>query len=650
MFSHIFRASMFIVVVVMILFSLSVKCFSETPQLIPREALFGNPEKSQAKISPDGIYLSYLAPVNGVMNVFVQKIGVNKSIQITNEQSRAIRDYSWFVDSKQILYLQDNNGDENFHIYLTDIKKKRTRDLTPFIGVKAGLLDMNAKYPNQILATMNYKDKHHMDVYKICVDNGAVELDTENPGTAIEWLADNNMTVRGRIISLTEGGYVLQARKTKRDKWKTIISWGINDITGRLVGFSPDNRWIYAIISVGSNTSRLVAVDTLTKSIKIKAEDYQYDVNKVFLHPGKRTVLAVQIIRERSSWDFVDNSVSDDFIVLKGLYDGDFNISAATLANDKWVVEYMKDDASPKYCYFDRLSKKVVFLFSTRPALDSYKLSRMEPFFFLARDEMRIYGYLTLPCGYEPKNLPLVVLVHNGPWERDVWGFNSEVQWLANRGYAVVQINYRGSTGYGKDYLNAGNKEWGSKMIEDLINGKNWVLQKGFCIRKNVGIFGRGYGGNAVLSALAFTPSEFACGVDINGPSNLLTMLRSLPPYWGTMRPAFQDRVGSYKVEEDFLWIRSPLSKVNLIRSPLLVAQGANDPWVRQQESDQIVQAIRDSRKDVLYLLFSDEGQSYIIPENRLKFYALAESFLAKYLGGRADSAKEKENVNGIIK
>jgi dipeptidyl aminopeptidase/acylaminoacyl peptidase len=415
-----------------------------------------------------------------------------------------------------------------------------------------------------------------------------------------------------------------------------------------VIGFTPDNQGVYLVSSVEANASRFVQVDLASGKKSVLAEDPQYDVGRVLRHPRKRTADAVQFVRARREWVILDKSLDPDFEALRKVRDGDFHIVSRDLDDRTWIVAFEVDDGPVYYYAWDRGEKKATLLFSNRAALEKLRLARMRPVSFKARDGMTIHGYLTLPEGLEPKNLPLVLNVHGGPWWRDFWGYNPEAQWLANRGFAVLQINFRGSTGYGKAYLNAGDREWGGKMHNDLIDGKNWAVQQGVADPKKICIYGGSYGGYATLVGLTFTPDEFACGVDIVGISNIATFIRSIPPYWAPLKSIFAKRVGNIETEEEFLKARSPLYKADRIKVPLLIAQGANDPRVKKAESDQIVSAMRKNGKEVEYLLFPDEGHGFARPENRLKFYAAAEAFLAKHLGGRAEPPSEKEKWDSL--
>jgi dipeptidyl aminopeptidase/acylaminoacyl peptidase len=624
--------------------------FGELPPLIPRETLFGNPDKAQARISPDGKMLAYLAPdENGVLNVWVRTLGQEDDKVVTTDTERGIRGCWWQQDSEHLLYGQDFKGDENYHVYQTNLKTKNTRDLTPFQGVRAGLFSADPNFPDEIIVPLNIRDRRFHDMYRINLKNGAVEMDTENPGDVAGFVVDNKFQVRAAQVTLPDGGKEIRVRDDVESPWRTLQKLGPEEI-GWIAGFTPDNTGVYLASSVDANAARLLEVDVASGKSKVVAEDKQYDVGWSLTHPKTHKLEAVTFVRQRTEWTVIDKSLQADFDALQKVCDGDFYIDSRDLADNTWIVRYVADNAPVAFYAYDRVNKKATLLFTDRPALEKYQLAKMQPISFKARDGMTLYGYLTLPVGLESRNLPMVLLVHGGPWFRDVWGLNDDVQWLANRGYAVLQINFRGSDGYGKDYLNAGDREWGGKMHDDLIDGKNWAVRQSYADPKQVCIMGGSYGGYATLVGLTFTPDEFVCGVDSFGISNLVTFLRAIPPYWERELTAVYKRVvGDVETEQEFLKSRSPLFKVDQIKAPLLIGQGANDPRVKQAESDQIVEAMRKNGKPVEYIVFPDEGHGFARPENRLKFYAAAEAFLAKYLGGRAEPPSEKERVDDLM-
>jgi len=397
------------------------------------------------------------------------------------------------------------------------------------------------------------------------------------------------------------------------------------------------------VSSLDSETARLVEADIATGKSRVVAEDPRYDAGAVMTHPRTAKLEAVQFRRGRNDWLALDPEIEADFAALRKLKDGDFSVTSRDNSDKTWIVAFVVDDAPVQYYAWDRDAKKGTFLFTNRPKLEKYALSKMKPVSFPARDGLKLEGYFTIPAGAPEGKLPLVLNVHGGPWARDSWGLNGEVQWLANRGYAVLQVNFRGSTGYGKKHVNAGDREWGGKMHDDLIDGVKWAVDSGVVDPKRISIYGGSYGGYSALVGAAFTPDAFACAVDIVGPSSIVTLIKGIPPYWKPFIAIFNRRVGSLEKDEAFLHERSPISKVDAIKIPLLVAQGANDPRVKQAESEAIVEAVRKKGKDVEYLLFPDEGHGFAQPDNRMAYYASAEGFLAKHLGGRAQAPTEAE-------
>ncbi len=624
---------------------------AEGPGLIPRAVLFGNPERASPQLSPDGKLLAYLAPdKKNVLQVWVRTIGKQDDRQLTQDRKRGIRQYFWAYDGKHLLYLQDTDGDENNHLHSVDLKSGLVRDLTPFQGVRAEGVQRSPDFPNEVLVGLNVADRKKFDVYRINLINGATELDTENPGTVVGWEADAAFKIRAALaMTPADGGTDLLVREEAGKPWKKLRHWGFEE-EGAPVTFSKDGKTLYLQANHDANTSRLLAVDLETGKETVLAEDDTYDVGGALVHPRKHTIQAVGFNRDKLTWKVLDNDVAEDFAALGKVRPGQFSVASRDLADKTWLVAYVSDNGPPAYYTYDRGTREAKLLFTTQPKLEGLELSPMKPISYRSRDGLTIHGYLTVPVGVEAKNLPAVLLVHGGPWGRDAWGFNPMVQWLANRGYAVLQVNFRGSTGYGKKFLNAGNREWAGKMHDDLLDGVEYLLREGVADPKKIAIMGGSYGGYATLVGLTFTPDTFACGVDIVGPSNIVSLLRTIPPYWGPMKAMFAKRVGDIEKETEFLESRSPLFKVDRIKAPLLIGQGANDPRVKQAESDQIVAALRKANKPVEYVVYTDEGHGFARPENRLHFYALAEAFLAKHLGGRSEPVGDIKGHSGVLR
>ncbi|MGI8944720.1 MAG: S9 family peptidase [Thermoleophilaceae bacterium] len=612
------------------------------PALVPRAVLFGNPERAQPRISPDGGRLAYLAPRDGVLNVWVGEIGTPEASfrAVTDDGGSGIRNYFWSHDGRRILYMQDRAGNENWRLHDVDLERGDTRDLTPFEGVSAQVIAYERRFPTRLLVGLNRADARLHDVYGLDLSSGELELLLENFGVT-GWCADAQLEVRAAVRHRPEGGLdILVAPSDGRgpDDWRTVLSVGPEDeLNTRVVGFDGDGRGLYVVSSADAGTSRLLHLDLDGGETAVLAEDPRYDVGAVGLHPDSRELQLVSFIRAHVEHEVHDPSIQPDVDAIAAIQRGDFGIAGRDHADRTWLVVYSVDDGSDSYYAWNRAAQSATFLFHQQPALSSYELSPMESFSFRARDNLEIHGYVTFPVGEPRERLPTVLLVHGGPWGRDVWGYSGDVQWLANRGYLCVQVNFRGSTGYGKDFVNAGDREWAGRMHDDLIDAVEHVAAKGWADPRRVAIMGGSYGGYAALVGATFTPDVFRCAVASVGPSNLKTLLENIPPYWAPIAAQLRRRIGDPETEEDFLWSRSPLSRVDAIRIPVLVAQGANDPRVPQAESEQIVAALRERGIEHEYILLPDEGHTLAKPENRQRVTGAAERFLARHLGGRCE-------------
>lgn len=604
--------------------------------LIPRTILFGNPVKTSPRISPDGTRMAYLAPVNNVLNVWVGTIGQEDYQPVTNDTVRGVRFYFWAQDNRHILYIQDMGGNENWRLYATNLETRETRDLTPFDEVQAQVVHSDKHFPDDLLIALNKENPQLHDVYHLHLPDGELRLVAKNPGNVVGWYADAAFKVRGALAMTPDAGRILLVRGNEDADWNAILTWSPDDADNSFpITFSKDGKSFYMVDARGVNAGRLVKLELATNAITVIAEDPQYDVGNVLIHPDTYEIQAVAFTRDRTEWIVLDDSIRADFAAISQLHRGDFDIISRDEADKTWLVAFTLDNGPVPFYAYDRATRSATFLFDNQPALNDYTLATIEPISFTARDGLVVHGYLTLPPGKEVRNLPLVLDVHGGPWARDGWGYAPEAQWFANRGYACLQVNYRGSTGYGKQFLNAGDREWAGKMHDDLIDGVKWAIERGIADAHRVAIYGGSYGGYAALVGATFTPDVFCCAVDIVGPSNLVTLIKTIPPYWAPLIGTFHRRVGNPDTEPEFLQSRSPLYKVDQIKIPMLIAQGANDPRVKQAESEQIVAAMQSKGIDYEYMLFPDEGHGFARPENRLKFYAAAERFLAKHLGGR---------------
>jgi dipeptidyl aminopeptidase/acylaminoacyl peptidase len=619
---------------------------NEPAALIPRTVLFGNPERVNPELSPDGRRLGWIAPAEGVLNVWVAPLDdLAAATTVTSDTERGIRSFAWAHDGRSLLYVQDAGGDENWHLYGVDLDAGGTRDLTPFPGVQAQLIGLDKEHPAEVLVGLNRDNPQLHDVYRLTLASGELTKVADNPGF-VGWVADRDFVVRAGVAPTPDGGLVIMVRDTTATSatdapWRPLLVAGPDDaLTTGPLAFSRDGRTLLAISSVGSDTGRLVRLDAATGAeVEVIAADPEADVAGVDLDPDTGEVRAVTFVKARQELLVLDDAIAADIAALRALCPGELRLAGVDDTDRLWLSAHSVDDGPVRYHLWDRDTREARFLFSHQPALEDYQLAPMEPFSVTARDGLILHGYLTWPttAAGSRTDLPMVLNVHGGPWARDTWGYHPEAQWLANRGYLCVQVNYRSSTGYGKAFIHAGDREWGAAMHDDLVDTVAWAVGQGYADPARVAIYGGSYGGYAALVGATFTPDLFAAAVDIVGPSSLATLIRSVPPYWAPMIAQFHNSVGNPDTEEDFLWSRSPLSRVDQIRIPLLIAQGANDPRVPQAESEQIVAALEKHGIDHEYLLFPDEGHGFAKPENRLRFYAAAEAFLARHLGGRAE-------------
>lgn len=610
--------------------------------LIPRSALFGNPERTTPEISPDGTLLGFVAPDAGVLNVWVGPLdGSTEPAPVTRDRGRGIAAFGFCQDDRTLVYLQDADGDENWRVYLQDLKTGVATCVTPY-DVRAQILRHNRWHPTSILLGLNKDNPKLHDVYLLELPTGELKLLEHNPGFA-SWLFDTDLAVRGGTTMTDDGGTIIHLRPAPTGDFVPWRAVPPEDVVGTdVLGFTRDGGTVLLLTPQGANATRLVAVDPATGAERVLAEDPHYDVGAVIQNPDTLEPQAVVFAKDRDEWVWLDDDFGARVTAVREAIradgvDGEIAIGRSERQDRVWLVPTMPSDGATRYYRHDWRTGRTDLLFSHRPELDQYELAPMEPFAFTARDGLEVHGYVTFPPGAERSELPAVLAVHGGPRSRDSWGYRPEPQWLANRGYACVQVNFRGSTGYGKAFCAAGDKEWGRRMHDDLVDAVDHCVARGWVDRDRVAIMGASYGGYAALAGAAFTPTVFRCAIDLFGPSNLLTLLESLPAYWKPMITHMYAKVGDPRTERDLLWERSPLSAVDAIDIPILIVQGANDPRVNRAESEQIVAALAAKGLPHEYLLFENEGHGLARPENRERFYAVAESFLAQHLGGRTE-------------
>jgi len=611
--------------------------------LIPRQVLFGNPDRTTVRLSPDGRYISFLAPSDGVMNVWVGPSDDPAAAKpVTHDRGRGIMSYSWTYLKDYLIYMQDTAGDENWKVYSVNVATGETRLLTPPEGVAAYIWAVSPEHPEEIVVGLNDRIPQLHDLYRVNLRTGERELLYENEGL-MDLVLDLDYNIRFGITMTPDGG--LSILRRVEGQWHPFATVSMEDsLTTYPIGLDATGTKLYMLDSRGRDTAALTVHDLETGAVQVLYEDPRADVDNALVHPTELVVQAAASTYDRTTWQVLDERIAGDLEYLAQVADGELEVVSRTWDDRTWIAAYSLDNGPVRYYRYDRDARTATFLFTNRSALEGLPLAKMHPVIIRSRDGLNLVSYLTLPPWHEPEDgirpaepLPMVLEVHGGPWARDYWGYNSIHQWLANRGYAVLSVNFRGSTGFGKAFLNAGNREWGAKMHDDLVDAVQWAIDNGIADPDRICISGGSYGGYATLVGLTFTPELFACGVDIVGPSNLVTLLESIPPYWEPQVELFAARVGDHRTPEgrEFLLSRSPLTYVDRIQRPLLIAQGANDPRVKQSESEQIVAAMQAHGIPVTYVLYPDEGHGFVRPENRISFYAVQEAFLHQHLGGR---------------
>ncbi len=616
-------------------------------QLISREILFGNPDHVGTKISEDGKNISFLASKNGVSNIWVAASNSpNKVKAITDEKSRGIRKYFWSKNNDYIVYAQDKKGDENWRLYSVNIKTLKQKILTPTDGVRASVLQLSSNFPNKMLVQLNDKVPEYFDIYRIDVSTGKRELVYENKKKYSQFVGDDNLNIRIGYKMLPSGeGEIYLFEDGNTEKPKLFQKIGIEDmLTTAPLHISNDGKKLFMIDSVGKNTSALTEVDLKNFEKKTIHSDSRADIDDYLVDTKTKRIQAVAVNYMYKEWTIVDSDIKRDFDYLKTIDEGEIEIISRTKEDDKWIVVFLKSNSPYRYYLYDRQKVIAKFLFVSNSKQENMPFSKMYPVLIKSRDGLELVSYLTIPrwldagTGIPIKPLPLVLNVHGGPNAKDSYGFSAIGQWLANRGYAVLNVNYRGSTGFGKKFINAGDGEWGRKMQDDLADAVQWTIDKKITKKSKVVIMGGSYGGYAALVGMTMTSDMYVAGIDIVGPSNLETLLNSIPPYWKPHLARLTKIIGASPETEEgkkFLKERSPLTYVKNIKKPLLIVQGANDPRVKQAESDQIIGGMKKYSIPVVYLLYSDEGHGLARPENRISMYAHLEMFLAKFAGGR---------------
>lgn len=624
--------------------------------LIPRQIIFGNPDRSYVQVSPDGAYLSWLAPVEGVLNVWVApRDNLDAAQPVTHDTGRGIHQYWWAYTSAHILYVQDEGGDENYRLYAVTLHQghvEHISNLTPMDDVQARIEHLSPTSPEEVLVGLNDRDPQLHDLYRINLRTGERRRVLENPGFA-RFVIDDAFQIRIASRQTSDGGRELLLPSSDEAGgdvneawalWKTIPQ--ADAMTTFPVGFDKSGDLLFSVDSCGRDTAALTAEDMVTGEVEVLAADSRADAGQLMMHPTEKHIQAVAFVYKRQRWAVIDPAIEDDLARLQSVADGEISVASRTVDDSVWIVVDGVDDGPTRFYLYDRETGAVDFLFADRPALEEMPLCKMHSVTIQARDGQDLVIYLTLPSGTDSDGdgvpdapVSMVLHPHGGPWGRDFWGFNRWHQWLANRGYAVLAVNFRASTGFGKAFVNAGDRQWAGTIIEDQQDAVRWAIDQGIADPAKVAVMGGSFGGYSTLAGLTFTPELYACGVDLFGPVNLVTLLETVPPYWKPMFEMFATRVGDPRTEAGraLLKAHSPLTYVDRICRPLLIGQGANDARVKQAESDQIVQAMQAKGIPVTYVLYPDEGHGFARPENNLSFHAIAERFLAEVLGGRCE-------------
>ncbi len=625
------------------------------PPLIDREIFFDDPVIAGGQLSPDGRYISFLRPYEGTRNVWVKTLesSFDEALPVTAETARPISGYFWSRDGKYILYVKDEGGDENFNIYAVDPAEAReghipvARNLTNLKEVRAFIYHISRVDENLMFIGLNDRDKSWHDLYSLEISTGELSLIRENTNRFTSWIFDYNDELRLATRSREDGTGELWRMD---DEGETqLFEWSVLE-SAYPVAFRKDNEHVFFVSNVGEDVdlSRLYLMNIAdgTKEFVEQDPEGKADFGGLAISDKTLDVIATSYTYDKTRRYFKDKAFENHYNSVKQkLGNKEVSFNSATRDERFWLVSaYSDTDPGAVYLY-DKETGELAFQYRPRPEMPLEYLSPMISITYPSSDGLEIQAYLTLPRGFPDKNLPLVVVPHGGPWARDYWGYNPYAQFLANRGYAVLLPNFRASTGFGKSFLNAGNKEWGDLMQDDITWGVKYLIEQGIADENRIGIFGGSYGGYATLAGLAFTPDLYACGVSFVGPSNLITLLESLPPYWEAGRIMFYERMGNPNTPEGKAQLerQSPLNSADQIRSPLMVVQGQNDPRVKKAESDQIVIALRDRGFPVKYINAPDEGHGFSRPVNNMAFIAAMEKFKAQYLGGRYQETMSEE-------
>src|ERR1700757_4673705 len=601
------------------------------PPKLPLQDFFRNPQAAGYTLSDDGKYLAFLAPWQDRLNVWVQSVAGGEAKRLTDVTDRDLAGVSW-KGNDTVLFEKDTGGDENYHLFAVARTGGEPRDLTPFPGVRVSIIDDLQDDPTHVLIETNQRDKEVFDAYRLDVVAGKSELVAQNPGNISSWITDWDGRIRA--ATTTDGvNTSLLYRKTEKDSWKTVLTTNFRESFDPEL-FTFDNKDLYRVSNIGRDKSAAVELDPETgKEVRVIYENPDVDVSHIAYSRKRKVLTFVTYVDWKGEIAFLDDQTENAYKKLRSQLPG-YEVArvSADLDEENYVVRTSGDRTLGSYYLFNVSSGDLRKLGDLGPWIKEDQMAEMKPVEYQARDGVKIHGYLTLPKGRDPKNLPVIVNPHGGPWARDEWGFDPEVQFLANRGSAVLQMNFRGSVGYGRKFWELGFKEWGGTMQDDITDGVNWLIKQGIADAKRVAIYGGSYGGYAVLEGLVKEPRLFAAGVDYVGVSNLFTFMQTIPPYWKPFLDMTYEMVGHPDKDKAWFQDHSPALNADRIETPLLVAQGAKDPRVNINESNQIVEALRKRGVEVEYMVKENEGHGFHNEENRFDFYTAMEKFLAEHL------------------
>lgn len=625
---HLFKA--FFIAVSLVATAPAVQ--AQAAKQIPLRDFFKNPDQAGHALSPDGQYLAWLAPWQSRRNIYVRPLAGGPATRVTAETARDIAGFGW-KGSNRLIYAKDFGGDENFHIVSVDRKGEGLKDLTPGEKVKANVVDPLIDDDDHIIVSHNRRDAKVFDVFRINVNTGEEKLIAQNPGNITGWATDHDGKLR---VAVTTDGVntSLLYRDQEGENFKPILTTNFKQSVSPLF-FTFDNRKLYVASNRGRDKSAIYVFDPASaKEGELLVEHADVDVTGLQYSRKRKVLTNANWVTWKTERKFLDKEFESMWRDVEAKLPGyELVFTSTNRAEDKFIVAAFSDKTRGKRYVYDKATKKLDLLADVSPWLPEGELADMKPIQYKSRDGLTIHGYLTLPKGVAPKNLPVVINPHGGPWFRDAWGFNPEVQFLANRGYAVLQMNFRGSTGYGREFWAASFKQWGRKMQDDVTDGVQWLIKEGIADPKRVAIYGGSYGGYTTLAGLAFTPELYAAGVDYVGVSNLITFMKAIPPYWKPFLEMLSEMVGDMEKDEAMLKAVSPVFNADKIKAPLLIAQGAKDPRVVKSESDQMVEAMKKRGVEVEYIVKDNEGHGFQNEENRFEFYEAMERFLKKHIG-----------------